>query len=406
MEKCLLDGRIIYAMDVSNGYIDETEIREKSRERQLLCFDPECGQTVIFKRGEKRSAHFAHLPDHRQCDYDDYDRDTPDTWKEVKRNIYNHFKGNFNAGLSVDMDVKIFPKHFTPILLKQSNNQQIVIEFGDKKTTSKTLTALTNAYRKRNIEVEWVTVDDVGQCRHEQDFYYIKRFQLNESKTHSAIVVDKGTQQFVIYALDQDAYKYKGADVIGISDQNIFSFQFPLNNLIFENKNLSEIGFGQSFKDWKTQKTVALEGFIKQDELRRQARKQREEEIKRLKQERQQEGNIQRPKRKLVHIEQEEPLEPFCLQKISIPRTYYPVTAKLHPAWTEKDFADKLKSAVHENVSAVKMLISKVYECDDAELAIFLQLYERAKTKERTPEIRRYLAVFEHVLEQAKKIES
>ena len=105
----------------------------------------------------------------------------------------------------------------------------------------------------------------------------------------------------------------------------------------------------------------------------------------------------------MIQIEQE---ELFCLQKISIPRTYYPVTVKLHSSWTEKNFADKLKSAAHENVSAVKMLISKVYECDDDELAIFLQLYGRAKTKERTPEIRKYLAVFEHVLEQAKKIKS
>ena len=224
-----MDGRIIYAIDVSKGYIDETEIRDKSRERHLLCFDPECGQTVIFKRGEKRSAHFAHLVSNEKCDYDTYDQSTPETWKEVKRDIYSHFKANFGNEISVDMDVKILSKHFTPILLQQSDGQQLAIEFGDRKTKSNSLTSLKAAYQKQNIAVEWVTVDDAQKHLNEQELYYIKRFQLNESKTHTAIVVDKATRQFIIYALDKDEYQYKGADVIGFSDHNIFSFLVTKN---------------------------------------------------------------------------------------------------------------------------------------------------------------------------------
>ena len=61
MDTCLWNEKLVIASDISNSYELEKKIRIASAHKELMCPDPQCEAVIIYRHGEKKQAHFAHL---------------------------------------------------------------------------------------------------------------------------------------------------------------------------------------------------------------------------------------------------------------------------------------------------------------------------------------------------------
>jgi competence CoiA-like predicted nuclease len=405
VDKCLYGGETIYATNVAISYLQETEIRLASNKRQLCCFDPNCNESVIFKRGEKRSAHFAHLVINDKCDYVLYDRKTPERIKCIKRTLYTHFNNLKENILMADMDVKLLNRHFTPLILTLFDGKQLAIEIGSKATTAKILESLSAQYKSKGIEIVWIIADEAENYISEQDAYYIKRFQLNTSEDHIAITINDKATKFTIHFLDQDKYLYKGISIH--NNYNLFEITNSLKDLVVIQGKLSSFEFSEKLAEWKEQKRKKLQDYTKQKEDEERTHKEIIDYQLQKILENENQTKVSAPLTINVgvsrHVIPHQPEEPFYLKNITIPRTQQPLINKFYIPWTEQVFSKQLKKAVTDDETSIKTLISKIYECDESELQVFLDLFRRARSSEKTPTIEKYLEIFEHVLKQARR---
>lgn len=81
MEKCLYDGKVLYAYQVLRDFEFEQKIRKC---QTLTCCD--CGASVFFRHGKQRAECFAHR--HKEeCRYGDYCKKQSDIFKFIQRQL-------------------------------------------------------------------------------------------------------------------------------------------------------------------------------------------------------------------------------------------------------------------------------------------------------------------------------
>lgn len=241
MEICIDNDKIVYASEVKLDYNNEKMIRNASISNQLSCH--ECGQPVIFKRGEKRDAHFAHKSK-TNCEYSlIYSKGLERSKSIIKIRdlLFDYFKNKYND-IRVFKDVKLFKGYWAPLYIELENNLNLVINIADKTMTSSRLESTNESLNDIGIRTEWIVLDKILNFRYEHNAYFVKRFQLYNSLFNSAIVIDKDTNDFALYIHEKEKE----------DKEHIFQYDFKLDSLYVDTKNgrLSAIGWIEAYEDW------------------------------------------------------------------------------------------------------------------------------------------------------------
>ncbi len=224
MERCIYNNDNLYAVDVKTDFELEKYVRTIGKKRILLCAN--CLKPVIYKRGEIRDAHFAHIDNSDECDYARFSKlnsKRSKAWKEVKEILYNHF-ASINSNNKVIKDDRIINKHWTDLSI-EINGIKLGIEIDDKTMTANKLDGIKNEYKQKNIRVDWVILDKLSEINKESEVYYIKRAFLNEDN-NTLIVVDKNNYQFAMYKLDTKKYFYSNSKIPHKFKEDIFAYKF------------------------------------------------------------------------------------------------------------------------------------------------------------------------------------
>jgi hypothetical protein len=237
VDKCLSNGEIIRVFEIVKDKEKEADIKNQGRCRKLICADLDCSEPVIYRKGNK-TARFSHLKSTPNCAYDKYDSDMPDEIRKLKLSVFERLN---EIGCNLAIDIKILPNHYTPIIIKLENGKNHAIEFAGKNISANKLQELKKSYNDCNLSVEWITVDSLSMLENEKDANNIKRFQLNESENHTAILYDKDTAGLAVISFDENEYQ---------DSSNMFVHKFSVAGLIFSEGNLSALDFKENFDKW------------------------------------------------------------------------------------------------------------------------------------------------------------
>lgn len=287
MEFALWNGKKISASDVSAEFSYETQIRDVSS-KELLCPDPNCANPILrYCHGDKKDAYFAHICN-EDCDYGDYDRDTPSQIKLVCKRLYTHLA---SLGYNVQMEVKVLGHHYTHILITTDNNERIAIELGNQRTSEKRIERITQAYKYAGILVQWIVVDNLDIPEGEDRVYCLKRYILNESPNCDLIIIEPETYKVGQYKIDEKRYWAAGREIYSENYPKTYTVESTLENIIFENNELTLPGFIASYNTWFEKKNKQF--LKKKEQLEKEAaekRKKREKEWNKKNEERAKRG--------------------------------------------------------------------------------------------------------------------
>ena len=267
MERALWKNREYYASDVVEKFEIEEAIRKASN-KELFCTDPDCENPLLrYCHGEKKRAYFAHITN-SNCDYADFERKTQFIQK-IRYKLFDLFR---SKGYDIRMESKLLPKHYAPLEIK-INDKSIVLEIGTKTTTVNQISYLREEYEKKNIKLKWIVVSGIRPLIKEKEVFFLKRYELNKSFTNDLIVVNEGCTQAAQYKLDRDVYMYHDVPINLGRFQQIYSEISDLEQLCFENEQLTLFGFNQRYKEWlSAKKQYFIEEVKKYDyELTRNA---------------------------------------------------------------------------------------------------------------------------------------
>lgn len=283
MEFALWNGKKISASDVSKDYSFETQVRHISN-KELFCPDPNCGNPILkYCHGDKKDAYFAHICN-ENCDYGDYDKNTPSNIKVVCKSLYNHLSA---LGYNVQMEVKILPHHYTHILLTNDNGEQFAFELGNQRTSEKFIQKINSEYAKLNISVQWIVIDSLSTPDSESRVYYLKRHILNESMNNVLIIIEPETFRVGQYKIDENRYFISGREVQSPNYKKVYEKVDSLNALVFEKNEITFESFIENYSVWldkkmrkfKERKAREEKIYIERIEKEQEERKRTEERL-------------------------------------------------------------------------------------------------------------------------------
>ena len=199
MEKCLYDGRVLYAYQVLQNFDFEQEIRSC---HALTCCD--CGEPVFFKHGKQRAECFAHYK-RENCKYGEYCSKQSNIFKHTQRELYAPLQRIAKKrGFTLEEDVILIHDHYTAFVLK-SESVKYAIDIIDTAVTSATLEKRKRLYEEAGYQYLQITVDKDAESQpfsEREMAYFPVKYSLNKSCNHTAIVIDNERKTWFIYILD------------------------------------------------------------------------------------------------------------------------------------------------------------------------------------------------------------
>ncbi|MBO4251171.1 MAG: hypothetical protein J5911_00735 [Clostridia bacterium] len=266
MDKALLNNEIVSAYEISLNYEREKAVRKCSRNKQVLCIDPNCqNPTLRYCHGDKKQAYFAHLTN-TDCDYDRFDKNDNELFKSLRITLSNHFS---KLGYKVETEYKILEHHYSPILCSKDNNRSFVIEMGNSKTTSGFVEKISQEYSLKNISVKWLVIGEESLLLRENGVSFLKRYLLNESKNNDFILVDGN--KIIQYRFDKKLYQLNYYP-------EIYNEKATIQDLCVVDGELSIKGYNDRFIKWQNKK----EEKIAQELARIEREKQERETLSKL----------------------------------------------------------------------------------------------------------------------------
>ena len=258
MEKAIWQGKTIYAYEVNEKWEIEKAIKLLNRNGEFKCPDPLCSSPdMIYCHGKIRRPYFAHKHT-SNCDYDKYDKKTPQVINDIKRLIYNHL---ISKGFKVDIDVKIFEHQYTHIII-YANGEPFAIELVQDSVTARRVNSLSSQYEKNNIPMEFLVVGDATILQKESDANYVRRFSLNETPNNNLLVINENGTEVYQYQLDKFKYTYCGDELPNYP--SIYFEKANFDELTFEDDELTISGFGLRYNEWYTEKLERYKNFIEE----------------------------------------------------------------------------------------------------------------------------------------------
>ncbi|MBO5304087.1 MAG: hypothetical protein J6A99_00275 [Clostridia bacterium] len=299
MDKAIWNGQIYTAFNVSKSYETEKNIRKASGYKELRCPDPCCPNPIVkYCHGEIKSAYFAHI-NNCYCDYALFDKEITQEMREIKNKLYKSF---VSKGFDVEQDVKVFSGHYTHFLFNLPNDRKVAIELGTQKITANQIDYLSLQYQKIGIKVKWIVISDSIELLDESNLIFIKRYSLNENKMRDVLIIDSEGVGITQQVIDPNKYEFEGRTIVSKNYPSIFTETNSLEYLAFENEELTIEGFYDRYNKWLNKKMRAFENKkvelekekIKYLEMQNQKkalieqrRKEREDVLKKEKQQQQ-----------------------------------------------------------------------------------------------------------------------
>lgn len=255
MEKALLNGKEIFAFEVSKDYEYEKSIRKVSG-KKLLCPDENCTNRILkYCHGDKKQAYFAHICN-SDCSYERYEKETTEITRDTKRNLYQHL---FDKGYNIQMDVKLVEGHYTHLVIND-NGTQYPIEILSKFSSARQIEHIKNLYGKSKLNVNWVVTDiDAHTPMYivEDEINFAKRFSLNETDFNGLLTINVNDGSVTQYKMDTNEYTFDGCFIDIPEFPSIFSISRSLESLIFENGRLTLSEFDKEYKEFSNKKQEA-----------------------------------------------------------------------------------------------------------------------------------------------------
>ncbi len=260
MENAIYNGKEISASKVSDNYELEKDVRKASARRELRCPDPDCQNSIVkYCHGEIKNAFFSHI-NNVNCDYAKFDSNDNNMLKSIRYLLFNHFQ---SKGYNVKIESKVLPHHYTHLLFTFEDNTNVAIEIVNQNISAYRIDFLNNEYKKINLPVKWIVVDDSSKPIDEKQIIFSKRFALNESIHNDLLIIDNNGSDVSQFRLDLNKYKFKGQNISSENYPEIYSEFETLNHLIFEGNELTISGFYQRFNTWLNKKQNAFSKKLK-----------------------------------------------------------------------------------------------------------------------------------------------
>lgn len=136
-------------------------LKNLSNEHKLFCLG--CGRQVIFRRCTAKDSHFAHLSSQgKQCDFEQYIMNLPESHKSALEKLKNKFAESNNPQLFE----KLIEKHWTSMTLCV-DGKIVSIELLQPKASYITTQNLKKVYAEKGIGVLWLFIVDDTFCEYE-----------------------------------------------------------------------------------------------------------------------------------------------------------------------------------------------------------------------------------------------
>ncbi len=284
MEKCLYNGKVLYASEVLQDFEFEKEIRNCST---LVCCD--CGASVFFRHGKQRTECFAHRRK-EECRYGDYCRKQSEIFKWAQKELYAHLRRIAqNHAFEFEEDTMIIPEHYTAFVLR-SPVVSYAIDIIDCATTTATLDKRRNMYLQAGYQYLQITVDKDAEQEpfSERTMAYLPvKFALNESLNHAALIIDKEQKTWSMYLLDKTDMSIE-TDLIPYEFQDdTFAMSVSLDDLDIDESGFYTASSKNAFIDFcKARKQAYDEWSDEQKRIAEQRRIYLENERKRIERQR------------------------------------------------------------------------------------------------------------------------
>ena len=172
MEKCIYNGRVLYAYQVLQNFDFEKEIRSC---HALTCCD--CGAPVFFKHGKQRTECFAHYK-REECKYGEYCRKQSNIFKYTQHELYTPLQRIAeNHGFVLEEDVIIIRDHYTAFVLR-CDSVKYAIDIIDTAVTSTTLEKRMRLYEEAGYQFLQITVDNDAESKPFSERWHISRLNI------------------------------------------------------------------------------------------------------------------------------------------------------------------------------------------------------------------------------------
>lgn len=273
MENGIWKDNIVSASEVSENYKLEKLIRKASYNKELLCTDPDCQSPILrYCHGEVKGAYFAHL-NGNSCDYALFDKKDSSIVRNVRKNLYKNF---MKRGYNVSLEVKILPHHYTHLLFSTNSNSKIAVEIGTRQVTASKIDNLVDEYKRYDVAVKWIVVDNTYAIFQENQTYFLKRYLLNESLNKDVIIINENCSRVSQHRIDPNKYMYNNEEYISQNYPEIYVNYGTPEELIFdENDELTLKKFNENYSEWLIKKQKAFDdkiNLIKSKKIEKQQR--------------------------------------------------------------------------------------------------------------------------------------
>lgn len=261
MENAMWKGRVYTATEVSQSYELEKEIRKASGRGELKCTDPDCPNPILkYCHGEIKNPYFAHL-NNCNCDYAEFDKGNTQFMRSVKRSLYEIFVAK---GYDVQFEVKVLPHHYTHLLFTMEDGKKIAIELGTQRTTANKIETLSSQYDDMGIEYRWIVISDSNTPTDEDKTFFIKRYQLNESRLKDILIINLEGTEVTQYIVDSNQYLFRWKPLHSENYPDYYLETGSLTDLAFEDDALTLSGFHERYNEWLKKKKKAFDKKVAQ----------------------------------------------------------------------------------------------------------------------------------------------
>ena len=281
MEKCLYDGRVLYAYQVLQNFDFEQEIRSC---HALTCCD--CGEPVFFKHGKQRAECFAHYK-RENCKYGEYCSKQSNIFKHTQRELYAPLQRIAKKrGFTLEEDVILIHDHYTAFVLK-SESVKYAIDIIDTAVTSATLEKRKRLYEEAGYQYLQITVDKDAESQpfsEREMAYFPVKYSLNKSCNHTAIVIDNERKTWFIYILDtMDKSDLPDCfyDLADWYENDTFAAPISLIDLDIDAQGFFTPSSRKAYGDFRNYRRTQKAIWLKEESDRRERQRKQAEESRR-----------------------------------------------------------------------------------------------------------------------------
>lgn len=277
MEKCLYNGKVLYAYQVLQNFEFEQEIR---RCQSLTCCD--CGSSVFFRHGKQRAECFAHR--HKEeCKYGEYCKKQSNIFKFIQRQLAPVMERIATKhGFQLEEDATVLQDHYTAFIIR-SPFIKYAIDIIDYAVTSNTLEKRKNLYEEQGYLYLQITVDKYTEREpfsEREMAYFPVKFALNKSRNNTAIVIDEIRRDWSIYIFDKTDLSGGIYDRPSWLVNNTLAMSISLDDIDINNDGFYTTVSDKAFIDFCVSRKNEKEKWLKVENERQKRQRKYVEEVR------------------------------------------------------------------------------------------------------------------------------